>query len=201
MPFDARFLKDVAYIMVMNRRRFIQSLVAVFSLPANPALSLQSVTTALPAAVAVPAHARSWAVYMSTLHGECTPRALQNLLNIPEIDAKRYVSRLIADGVLKPNPLLQKSVSEIVKTIENSPLDKVKRRLDMKARAEPEQLENCEAVDAIECLENGSEMSEDLSEVDPAIPAEDETAEEKTQVSKEGVAIHDRPARAADPRD
>ncbi|MEP4334790.1 MAG: hypothetical protein ABJ360_00090, partial [Roseobacter sp.] len=66
MPFDARFLNDAPYIEVMNRRSFTQSLVAVFSLPANPALSLQSVTTALPAAAAVPAHARSWAVYMST---------------------------------------------------------------------------------------------------------------------------------------
>lgn len=201
MPFDARFLNDTPYIMGMNRRRFIQSLVAVFSLPANPTLSLQSATTALPTAVAVPAHARSWAVYMSTLHGECTPRALQNLLNIPEIDAKRYVSRLIADGVLKPNPLLQKSVSEIVKTIENSPLDKVKRRLDMKARAESEQLENCETVDANECLDNRTEMSEDLSEVDPAVPAEDESVEAETQVPEEGVAINDRLARAAAPRD
>ena len=201
MPLDARFLNDTPYIVVMNRRRFIQSLVAVFSLPANPALSLQSVTTALPAAAAVPAHARSWAVYMSALHGECTPRTLQNLLNIPEIDAKRYVSRLIADGVLKPHPLLQKSVSEIVKTIENSPLDRVKRRFDMKARAEPEQLEDRDPADAIECLDNRAEMPEDLPEVDPAVAAEDETAEEQTQAPKEGVALHDRLARAADPRD
>ncbi|WP_337659779.1 hypothetical protein [Anderseniella sp. Alg231-50] len=201
MPFDARFLNDAPYIMVMNRRRFIQSLVAVFSLPASPALSLQSVTTALPAAAAVPAQARSWAVYMSTLHGECTPRALQSLLNIPEIDAKRYVSHLIADGVLKPNPLLQKSVSEIVKTIENSPLDKVKGRLEMKARAEPEQLENRDPADAVECPDNGEEMPEELPEVDPAVLAEDEFAEEQTQAPKEGVAINDRLARAAAPRD
>ena len=201
MPFDARFSNDTPYIKSMNRRSFIQSLVAVFSLPASPALSLQSVTATLPTAAAVPAQARSWAVYMSTLHGECTPRALQSMLNIPEIDAKRYVSRLIADGVLKPNPLMQKSVSEIVRTIENSPLDKVKRRLDMKARAESEQLENCESADAIECLDNRAEMLEDLAEADPAVLAENESAEEETQVPEEGMAIHDRLARATAPRD
>jgi hypothetical protein len=201
MPFDARFLNDAPYIMVMNRRSFVQSLVAVFSLPANPTVSLRAVTTALPAAAAIPAEARSWAVYMSTLHGECTPRALQSLLNIPEIDAKRYLSHLIADGVLKPNPLLQKSVSEIVKTIENSPLDKVKSRLEMKARADSEQLENCDSVDTIERLDNRAEMPEDLPEVDPAVLAEDESVEEATQVPKEGVAINDRLSRAAAPRD
>ncbi len=196
MPFDVRFLNDTPYIMVMNRRSFIQSLVAVFSLPASPALSLQSVTTAVPAAAAVPAEARSWAVYMSTLHGECTPRALQSMLNIPEIDAKRYVSRLIADGVLKPNPLLQTSVSEIVKTIDNSPLDKVRRRLDMKARAEAEQLENSDPTDAVDRPDNGKDMSEDLAGADPVVPAEDQHAEERAKAPEEGLAIQDRLARA-----
>ncbi len=192
MPFDARFLNDTPYMMVMNRRSFIQSLVAVFSLPANPTVSLRSATTALPSVAAVPAHARSWAVYMSTLHGECTPRALQSMLNIPEIDAKRYLSRLIADGVLKPNPLLQKSVSGIVKTMDNSPLDQVKRRLQMKARAESKQLENRGSVDAIECLDNRAEMSEALAEVDPPVLAENESVQEETQVPKEGLAINNR---------
>ncbi len=182
MPFDARFLNDTPYMVGMNRRRFIQSLVAVFSLPASPALSLQSVTTTFPTAAAVPAHARSWAVYMSALHGECTPRALQNLLNIPEIDARRYVSHLIADGVLKPSSLLQRSASEFVKTNENSPLDKVKRRLETNARAESEQLETSEPVDAIECLDNGEEMLEELPEVDPAVLAEDESVEVEIEV-------------------
>jgi hypothetical protein len=39
---------------------------------------------------------------------------LQSLLNIPEVDARRYVSHLIADGVLKPNPILQKVRSPAV---------------------------------------------------------------------------------------
>ncbi len=185
MPFDARFSNDTPYIKSMNRRSFIQSLVAVFSLPASPALSLQSVTATLPTAAAVPAQARSWAVYMSALHGECTPRALQNLLNIPEIDARRYVSRLIADGVLKPSSLLQRSASELVKTNEKSSLDKVKRRLEIKARAESEQLETSEPVDSTECLDNGAAMLEELPEVHPAVLAEDESEDVETQVPTE----------------
>ncbi|MEM9471606.1 MAG: hypothetical protein AAGA00_06595 [Pseudomonadota bacterium] len=200
MPFDARFLNNTPHMMVMNRRSFIQSLVAVFSLPAGPTVSLRAAPTALPAA-AVSAQARSWAVYMSTLHGECTPRALQSMLNIPETDAKRYLSRLIADGVLKPNPLLQTSVSNVVKTIENSPLDKIKRRLEIKAQAEPEQLENRDSADAVESLDNRAEMSEAPAEVDPAGLAEDDSAEDQTQASEEGAAAHDRLARAAAPRD
>lgn len=118
----------------MKRRRFIQSLVAVFSLPGSATLSLRSASAALPAASAVPTKARFWAVYMSGLHGECTPQTLQNLLHIPEVDARRYVSQLIADGVIKPNPLLQKSVSKLLRPTEDSPLETLKKRLDMKAR-------------------------------------------------------------------
>lgn len=201
MSSDVRFLNDTPHMMVMNRRSFIQSLVAVFSLPASPTVSLRAAPTALPAAAAVPAQARSWAVYMSTLHGECTPRALQSMLNIPEIDAKRYLSRLIADGVLKPNPLLQRSVSGFAKTIDNSPLDKIKNRLDMKAQAEPEPLESRETADAIESLDNGEEMPEAPAEVDPPVLAEDESVQEQTQASEEAAATHDRLARATAPRD
>ncbi len=199
MPVDARFLNDTPHMMVMNRRSFIQSLVAVFSLPASPTVSLRAAPTALPAAV--PAQARSWAVYMSTLHGECTPRALQSMLNIPEIDAKRYLSRLIADGVLKPNSLLQTSVSDVVKTIDNSPLDKIRNRLDMKAQAEPEQSGNRDSADAIESRDNRAELPEDLTEVDPPVLAEDESVQEQTQASEDGAATHGRLARAAVARD
>ena len=111
----------------MNRRRFLQSLAAVISLPAGAGLSLKPATAALPTAAAVPAKARFWAIYMSGLHGECTPQTLQNLLHIPEVDAKKYISHLIADGVIKPNPLLQKSVSKVLQSTEDGPFDKVKR--------------------------------------------------------------------------
>jgi hypothetical protein len=66
----------------MNRRSFIQSVAALVSLPANPLLSLQPAGAAVCAAASVPAEARSWAIYMHNLHGECPPRALKSLLNI-----------------------------------------------------------------------------------------------------------------------
>ncbi len=121
----------------MKRRIFIQSLAAVFALPAAPALSLSGASAAAPtAAVAVPTQARFWAIYMSALHGECTPQTLTNLLHIPETDAKRYVGQLIADGVIKPNPLLQNTVSELVKPKDDSLIDKAKKRLEKKSEAQ-----------------------------------------------------------------
>lgn len=125
----------------MNRRSFIQSLAALVSLPANPLLSLKPAGAAVSAAAAVPAEARSWAIYMHNLHGECPPMALKSLLNISEVDARRYVSHLIADGVLKPNPMLQKSVRRLLNTGEDSLRDRVEQRLDTQARqtATPDQ--------------------------------------------------------------
>ncbi len=161
-------LNDTPYMIGMNKRRFIQSLVAVFSLPANPILSLRSATVAIPTAMAVPARARSWAVYISALHGECTPQTLQNLLHIREVDAKKYIIQLIAEGVIKPNPLLQRSVSKLLKTNDDSLLDKVKKRLEMKARTELEEMETCETVDASECLDAEAELLDDLPEDEQA---------------------------------
>ncbi len=169
----------------MNRRRFIQSLAAVFSLAANPTLLLRSATTVLPAAAAIPAEARSWAVYMSTLHGECTPHALQVMLNISAADAKKYVTQLIADGVIKSNPLLQKSVSKFVKTNEDSLLDKVKKRLEMKRRAGSKEVEFCKNFDETERLDAETELLEDLRELGPEAVAEDEPVDAETQVPDE----------------
>lgn len=118
----------------MNRRSFIQSLAALVSLPANPLLSLKPAGAAVSAAAAVPPEARSWAIYMHNLHGECPPMALKSLLNISEGDARRYVSHLIADGVLKPNPMLQKSVRRLLNTAEDSVRDEVEQHLDLEAR-------------------------------------------------------------------
>jgi len=127
--------------------------------------------------MAVPARARSWAVYISALHGECTPQTLQNLLHIPEVDAKKYISQLIADGAIKSNPLLQRSVSKFVESNDDSLLDKVKKRLEMKARSELEETETCEAVDASEGLDAEAEVLDDLSE--------DEQAEIETHAPNE----------------
>lgn len=169
----------------MNRRRFIQSVVAVLSLPAAPALSFRAATSALPAAAAVPAQARSWAIYMSTLHGECTPQTLQNLLNIPAADARSYVTQLIADGALKPNPLLQKSVSELVKTKDGNLFDKFKRRLEMKAQTETEELKTVEVAEASEDLDIDMEPLDNDVELGLDPKADDEFVEDGTDAQSD----------------
>lgn len=138
----------------MRRRTFIQSLAAAFTLPAiGPALSVPAASSAVSASavsagVAVPAKARFWAIYMSSLHGECTPQTLQNLLHIPGADAKKYIGQLIADGIIKPNPLLQRTATELVKSRNDNLLEKVKKRSEMKAHARADKLDVREPVHA-----------------------------------------------------
>jgi len=154
----------------MKRRIFIQSLAAAFSLPAVGALPMQSAAASLPtAAAAVPTKARFWAIYMSSLHGECTPQTLHNLLHIPKTDAKRYVSQLIADGVIKPNPLLQRTATELVKSKNENLLDKVKKRSEMKAQAKAnktpiDKAEISKAVDATDDTYEEVAYSEEFSD-------------------------------------
>jgi len=112
----------------MNRRTFIQSLAASLALPAVPALSLKQVAAALPAAApssaasasaaAMATKARFWAIYMHGVQGHCTPATLSTVLGIPESQARRYVTRLVADGVIRPNPLLKKATAKAAKTVE-----------------------------------------------------------------------------------
>lgn len=161
----------------MNRRRFIQSVVAVFSLPAMPSLAFRSVAPAAPAAVAVPTQARFWGIYMTALHGECPPHALQTLLNVPAADAQKYVTQLVAEGVIKPNPLLQKSVSQLVKSNDDSLLGKIKKRLDMKAQADREEVEVSETIDDFEDLDAEPELAAELPETDLEVAVEDSVAE------------------------
>ena len=151
----------------MKRRTFIQSFAAALSLPMGATLPLRSATAVLPtAAAAVPTKARFWAIYMSSLHGECTPQTLHNLLHIPKVDANRYVSQLIADGVIKPNPLLQKSVSQVLKAKDENLIDKFKKRSDMKAQAGSEKLEIQEASKAIELEDDEAESKDELLEIE-----------------------------------
>lgn len=180
---DARILNASPYMRGMNRRTFIQSLVAVFAFPATPTLSLGPATAALPTAAVVPAHARSWAIYMSTLHGECTPQALQNLLNISAVDARKYIIQLIAEGTIKPIPLLQKSLSNFTKTNDGNILDELKKRLEMKAQAESEREGVRESIDENECLGTNAELLADFPETDPEVFIDGKSPELKTQNS------------------
>ena len=151
----------------------------MFSLPALPSLSLGAAQTALPTAVAVPAHARSWAVYMSLLHGECRPQVLQNMLNIPAGDAKRYVAQLIAEGAIKPNPILQSVVSDYTKTDKNGLLEKLKERLEMKKQTQFEMNEVRDQPDDAESLDAEMQLSEDTCESDIEISKDDDVAQDE----------------------
>ena len=165
----------------MNRRRFLQSIAAVFSLPAMPSLSIGSTATASTAVSAVPTQARFWAIYMSGLHGECPPHALQSILNIPAVDAKKYVTQLVTEGVIKPNPLLQRSVSKLVKTDDDSLFAKVKKRLEMKSEAqegEPEPVESAEEVERQKAEDEAIEKAlEDTPDMGLSAVVEDEEIE------------------------
>lgn len=148
----------------MKRRTFIQSLAAALSMPAAGSLTVTSASASVPtAAAAVPTKARFWAIYMSSLHGECTPQTLHNLLHIPKVDAKRYVSQLIADGVIKPNPLLQKTAAELVKSKNENLLEKVKKRSEMKAKAKTEPLDVHKVKGT---LENENQQKVDANDTD-----------------------------------
>ena len=73
--------------MVMDRRTFTKTLAAAMIPPAMPSVALAAPT----AAVSVASQARYWAIYVNSLHGQCTLRALQVMLNIPPAQAEGYL--------------------------------------------------------------------------------------------------------------
>lgn len=162
----------------MNRRKFTQSLVALFSIPALPALPTMAGATAS-AAITVPAKAQSWAIYMSSLHGQCTPQSLQAVLNIPTVEAKRYVTQLIADGVIKPNPILKSALSDIVKDKKENLLDRLKERIEMKLNGQPAD-ENLDAE--IETVE--APVTQEIAYTDGAIVQTEITPPPSSAVSR-----------------
>jgi len=101
---------------------------------------------------------------MSGLHGECPPHALQSLLGISQSDANRYVSQLIAEGIIKPSPVLQQSASRVLNGKEDSVFDKVKKRFDMKSKAKTGELKVCETIEATDCVDAVEETPENVSE-------------------------------------
>lgn len=174
----------------MKRRTFIQSLAAVFTLPTVGALPLQSAAASIPtAAAAVPTKARFWAIYMSSLHGECTPQTLHNLLNIPKVDANKYIGQLIADGVIKPNPLLQRTATELVKSKNENVLDKIKKRSEMKSKAKAGKLEINETVEG-ELCEMEVKYTEEFSDSDFETSIEDQLVEVETEDNEALVVEH-----------
>ncbi len=80
----------------MNRRQFTASLGALAAAPALPVKTLAGV----PAAGVIPNTARFWAIYMSHLHGVCTPEALAKISGVTLNTAKGYLNAMISDGVI-----------------------------------------------------------------------------------------------------
>ncbi len=91
----------------MNRRKFTQALGALFALPAIPAKALTAAPAA--AATAIPNASRFWAIYMSQLHGTVSPATLANMTGISQSAARGHLSSMIADGVIKPQNLIQRA--------------------------------------------------------------------------------------------
>jgi len=150
-------------------------------MPATSTLPLQSAAAAIPGFAGVPAQARFWAIYTSGLHGECTPQTLQNMLNISQVDAKKYISQLIGEGVIKPNPIIQRTVSNVLTRNEDSVLDRFKKRVEMKGQVASRELKVSNAIEEDEGLDSEFEMLDDFSDVE----AENESQEAEVQASEE----------------
>ncbi|MEL6966716.1 MAG: hypothetical protein AAGM04_04975 [Pseudomonadota bacterium] len=191
----------------MNRRRFLQSAAALLALPAGAKLSLSAPALPVSSAAAVPNQARFWAIYMSGLHGECTPQALQTLLNIPATDANRYIGQLVAEGVLKPNPLLKQAANRLMKGDGEGLWDRIKARARRKIEAdgpardetliEPETvhldtpLNDAEEVSA---EEEGPQVELDVSDDDPEQDGRSESFDEDAEdPARDAVFISEPP--------
>ncbi len=109
---------SICYMGFMNRRQFIRSLAAALTLPAAPALTTgfsfgasaaapSAAASAAAQASAMATKARFWTIYMYGLHGNCTPATLSAMLNIPEAQAHGYLTKLVADGTIRPHALLR----------------------------------------------------------------------------------------------
>ena len=105
----------------MKRRHFIQNMAALAAAPALPIKALAS------AGAAIPKPARFWAIYMSHLHGTCTPASLAKATGINPSVAQGYLSRLIADGVLTPTNIVSKAISAKAVQSPDQPTDISKR--------------------------------------------------------------------------
>jgi hypothetical protein len=121
----------------MNRRQFTTGLGAIAAAPALPVKALAS----LPAAsAAIPNPARFWAIYMSHLHGTCSPQTLAKVTGIDASITKGYLSRLLSEGVLTPPNMAVKVMSAKAKPAHKP--SGLRERLDkyLKETVEPEEV-------------------------------------------------------------
>ena len=101
----------------MNRRQFTTGLTALAAAPALPIKAMASIPAA---SAAIPHPARFWAIYMSHLHGKCSPQVLSKISKIDVDVAQGYLNTLISDGVLTPTRMITKATS-IQRTAQKEP--------------------------------------------------------------------------------
>lgn len=85
----------------MNRRDFLVQSGATITAATLPAGAVFP-----KAATPVPANMRFWAVYMSQLHGTCSPKMLATMTKVSEGAAQSELSKLVSQGVLQPAQML-----------------------------------------------------------------------------------------------
>jgi len=133
----------------MNRRQFTSALGAA---AAAPALPLKALTAAPAVATAVPNTARFWAIYMSHLHGSVSAKTLSVMTGLDVSVAQSHLTKLLSDGVIKPNHLL----TRLAESNANSSQEPSKWRERLKKFTEEKQ----ESVEEPEAIETDDEAPE-----------------------------------------
>ncbi len=110
---------------MMKRRAFLQSLVALATVPAVPG----GVRLAAAGTAGVPELARFWAGAMAKMGAQCTPLMLQTALNISKADAASHVAVLTREGVIphrtqrgqtfRPRPRMQRAARRMGIVLDN----------------------------------------------------------------------------------
>jgi hypothetical protein len=126
----------------MNRRQVTTGLGAIAAAPALPVKALAS----LPATgAAIPNPARFRAIYLSHLHGTCSPKTIYKVTGIDASITKGYLSRLLSEGVLSPPNMAAKVMSAQAKPAQKP--SGLRKRLDkfLKETDEPEEVVEIDA--------------------------------------------------------
>jgi hypothetical protein len=110
----------------MNRRQFTTALAALAATPALPAKAITGLPAAAGAAISKPA--RFWAIYMSHLHGTCTPQVLAKAAKISPAVARSHLSSMVSQGILTPTNIAAKTVATQANPIQNT--SNIRTRLD-----------------------------------------------------------------------
>jgi|GEM_PF-1781497 len=151
----------------MNRRAFTAGLTSVLALPALPIKAVASLLP--PAATAIPNPARFWAIYLSHLHGSCTPAALAKATEIKTSMARGYLGHMLADGTLTPVNLVQHAMARHSAQSPTRP-SRLKQFIDKKTRSLKSAPPDGDSSSVNQDLQN---WADDTSCPAPECPAQD----------------------------